>query len=88
MWDQSATYWIILVAANIPVFVGAGWLCFGSWGEFWESLRFYLTPDIISAVRGELGDDWVAELKLAFFVGGCAALVLLEHVALHKLGWA
>ena len=40
---------------------------FGDREEFFECIRFWLTPDIISLFRGEWGDDWWAEWKLGFW---------------------
>ena len=37
---------------------------FGTAAEFWECLRYSMTPDILSWISGEGMDDFIAELKL------------------------
>lgn len=63
--------WIILAIANIPVYVFIGYHLFGTWESFGEALRFWMKPDMWSAMDGEYFEDMVAELKLA-------ALILLS----------
>lgn len=77
-------YWMILVAANLPLYVGVGKVIFGSFGEFWECLKFWLTPDVISIFRGEWEEDMWAELKMLCFVLACAVLVWGEHWVIQK----
>lgn len=76
------TLWIILGVANVPVYLLLGRAVFGGWGEFWECVRFWLTPDLFSLVRGEWGEDWVAEFKLLAWAVVCAGIVWGEHWAL------
>mgnify|MGYP000448158345 CR=1 FL=1 len=43
---------------------------FGTFGDFWECLKFWLTPDLISLCRGReeyWADHW-AEFKLAVWI--------------------
>jgi hypothetical protein len=87
VWDQSAQYWAILIAVNLPVFVGLGKLLFGGWSEFWECVTFWIQPDCLSALLGEWGKDVWAEFKLAAFLVGCAVIVLAEHFGMAALGW-
>lgn len=82
--DSQAVYWAVLISANIPIYLLGGWAIFGSWAGFGESIRYMLTPDAWSWIRGEWMEDTWAEMKLAFFVLGCAGVVFLEHVALQK----
>jgi hypothetical protein len=37
---------------------------FGDLTGFWECVRFWLIPDIFSLIRGEWGEDLLAEMKL------------------------
>lgn len=37
---------------------------FGSAAEFWECLRYWMTPDFFSWISGEGMEDFFAELKL------------------------
>lgn len=58
---------------------------FGDISGFWECVRFWLTPDIFSLFRGEWGEDWLAEMKLGFwlFCGGAAGYAV--YTGLSKL---
>ncbi len=87
MWVQPPEYWVILMVVNIPIFVVIGRVLFGSWADFGEALRFWITPDILSALRGEWGEDRIAEFKLLGLVMLAAITVAGEHVAFVKLGW-
>ena len=53
--------------------------------DFLECIRYYLTPDILSAFRGELHEDWWAEWKLFIYFGVCAAGGFLTYYWLQKL---
>jgi hypothetical protein len=70
--------WIALVVANIPVYFVLGWLFFGDWDEFLESLQFWITPDVISLFRGEWEEDWWAEIRFWFWIVCCTACVYGE----------
>ena len=70
--------WIILGIVNIPVYIGLGWVIFDNWDNFWEAIRYRLTPDIISLFRGEFFDDWYAEWKLGLWFGACISCVIAE----------
>jgi hypothetical protein len=72
----------------IPVIVGifaglaVAWLLwrpfFGDMDGFMECLRFWATPDVVSAYRGERTEDWMATMKLVLWlacVGGAAVAV-------------
>ncbi len=56
----------------------AGWglfrLLFAGWDDFGECIRFWLTPDWLSAVRGEWTEDQWSEMRLFIWAagtGGC-----------------
>ena len=40
---------------------------FGSAGNFWDCLKFWIKPDFISMFQGEWMEDFVAELKLGLW---------------------
>lgn len=82
---MSTTGWIILGVVNIPVCFGIGWVFFRDWGGFWESIRFWFTPDLFSAFNGEYWDDWVGELKLGLWIACCAGCVYGEAMLIEKL---
>jgi hypothetical protein len=88
MSDDAGQYWGVLIAVNIPVFIGLGKLMFGSWGDFWECVTFWVQPGSISAMLGELDKDAWAEVKLLLFVVLCGALIGIEHLVLVEIGWA
>lgn len=75
---MSTTTWIILVAVNAPVYFLLGWVIFGALDDFWEAVRFWLTPDIISLFRGEWGEDCWGEMKLGLWIISCVGCVLGE----------
>ena len=43
-------------------------MIFKDFEELMESVRFWLTPDCISFMRGEGFQDYLAELKLIFLI--------------------
>lgn len=47
--------------------------------DFHESLRYSLTPDIISLFKCEYFRDRVAEFKLGFFVMFCVIATVVEY---------
>ncbi len=81
---MSTLGWIILVVVNIPVCWFLGWIVFRHWEDFWDCVKFWLTPDIISAFRGEWIEDQWAQTKLFLWVALCAAAVFGESMALAK----
>lgn len=87
MWEASVEYWLILSGANLPAYLLAGWLFFGTWGEFGKCLKSSVTPEVIAYLRGEWAQTWLAEFKLFTFIAGCALVVLVEHWGIVKLGW-
>lgn len=78
-------YWFILIAVNIPVYLGLGRLIFGNWDNFSTCLRFFLMPDIVSWFRGEWIEDQLATIQFIFWLLGCALVVYLEHLGLQWL---
>ncbi|MCC7390201.1 MAG: hypothetical protein IT431_15700 [Phycisphaerales bacterium] len=87
MWQPNETYWGVLIAANIPVYLGIGKVLFDDWHGVLESVRYYFTPDFFSALRGEWGADTIAEFKLVGFLVLSGLAVVGEHFAMAKLGW-
>lgn len=73
----------ILAVLNIPCYVLVGKAVFGSWDEFVDAVRFWLTPDLLSAIRGDWADDFWAEMKLWVWFFACTGLVLLEVFLIH-----
>lgn len=57
-------YWTVLFVLSVPVWYGFGWVIFDGIAEFFECIKYWLMPDIISWIRGEGFDDMGAEFKL------------------------
>ncbi len=77
--------WVALGVVNVPVYWGLGWVMFNSWDEFGEAVRFWITPDLFSAFRGEFAADWWAEIKLGIWVSGCTGCVYGEAYLIDKI---
>ncbi len=75
---------LVLIAANIPLYIGIGRAIFGTWEDFGECLRFWFTPDIFSMLRGEFTEDAWAELKLLYFVVLCVLLVGVQYFLIER----
>lgn len=56
------------------------YLLFGDWEEFVECVRFWFTPELWSALKGEWHDDVWAEIKLLIFFGLSIAVGILTYV--------
>jgi len=82
---MSSTGLLILGLVNLPVYFVAGKLIFKSWDSFWESIMFWLTPDLFSAFNGQYWEDWVGELKLGLWLACCIGCVYGEHMLIEKL---
>jgi len=84
--QMSSKVLIALALGNLPVYFVLGWLWFGSWEDFLECLKFWLTPDIFSWFYGEGVDDWWAETKLGFWLFSCVCCVVVEAYLIHRFG--
>jgi hypothetical protein len=76
---------IILVLANIPVFIALGKVYFGSFSRFLDCIRYSEQSDFVSAMDGESWKDFRSTWELYFFIGGCVALLVGEYVLIGKL---
>jgi hypothetical protein len=83
---MSTKGWLILAAANLPVYWFIGWVIFTDLATFWECVKFWLTPDWISWIRGAPFDDWWGELRLGYWALLCALAVYGESFLLARLG--
>ena len=72
-----------LAVLNAPLYYLAYRVIFKDWEEFTEALWFWLKPDLWSALRGELFEDWWAEIKLGFLFAACSGAVCLETLAIQ-----
>lgn len=75
--ELKASY-LNLSLISIPLFVLIGKVIFRDLAGFFESIRLMITPDLLSAIRGELYDDWWESLRFLFFILICALLVIAE----------
>lgn len=69
--DSVPFRWATLAVLNVPLYLGLGFLIFGSWSDFRDCLRFWLTPDWLSFLRGEYWADCWSELKIFLFAVLC-----------------
>jgi ABC-type spermidine/putrescine transport system permease subunit II len=58
---------------------------FEDWGDFWKCVRYYLTPDFISLLRGEWMEDWWASFKLGLYLALVAGASFAANFGLHRL---
>ena len=77
--------WWILIPANIPIYFLLGWKVFKSWAQFRECIKFWLKPDLFSALDGEAAENLLAELRLAWWLLLCAGAVFLEYLFIEAL---
>jgi len=76
---------IALVILNIPLYIGLGWVMFHDWSGFWDAVKYWLTPDIISLFKGQWGEDMWQEMKLGLFILLCILCVAGEFQLIHRL---
>jgi hypothetical protein len=81
---MNITGWIILIVANILVFVLIGSVFFKGWDDFGEGIWFFFKPNLISLLQGEYWEDVWATLRLVIFLALCAALVWAEGTYIVK----
>lgn len=72
--DTVVREYLQVFVYGLPLLLMMGKLFFGSWSGFLESVRFMLTPDILSILRGEWGaDQWASVKLILFFALGAGA---------------
>jgi hypothetical protein len=81
--DYVAHHLLLLALINIPVYLLIGKLFFDDWEDFGECVRFWFTPEWISWLSGELGEEWWADLRLVAFIGVCSLVVYGEYHLLY-----
>lgn len=74
---------VLLAAVNLPVYWLLYRILFEDLDELAGAIKFWITPEIFSALRGENVDDIWAELKLGALAFGCVGMVVLEYVGLE-----
>ena len=83
--DTSLIILIVLAVVNILAYVLIGAIFFHDWDGFWEVIKFWSTPDFLSALRGEYWDNKWAQAKPWLFLVVCGALVYGEFELIQKL---
>ena len=84
MSETGRIVMIVCLVVDIPLWILIGKVMFGDMATFLESIRFMLTPDILSMIRGEWTDDVMAETRGYIFLAACAGLVGLEYWAISE----
>jgi len=75
----------MLAILNVPWYLYLLRGMFGDSEGIRESLRYMLTPDFISALRGRFWEDQWAEMKLFTFVLACALTVGGEYALITSI---
>jgi len=83
--DGASIAFIAMAVVDIPLFIFIGKLFFGTWGDFWDAIVFWFTPDAFSMLAGKWTEDWLAESKLAFFIITCGAITYGELWVIVKM---
>ena len=81
----TKTIWVIIGCVNIPVYFFIGKLFFGDMAGFFESLRYWFTPNIISMFRGKWTQDVGHTWKLIIWLVVCFACVYSEAKLVGKI---
>jgi hypothetical protein len=73
---------VVVAVVNIPVFFLL-WvpMFFKNFSGLWQGIMFNLQPEVVSAMRGELGHDIWAEIKLGFLILWSLLTVFAQIVA-------
>ncbi|MHC4511496.1 MAG: hypothetical protein ACYTAO_21520 [Planctomycetota bacterium] len=69
---------VLIILANLPLYMLWGWVLFRSWGAFGDAVCFLFKPDCWSFIDGEYWDDIIAEGKLAIWFIVPLLLIRLE----------
>ncbi|WP_053956074.1 hypothetical protein [Inediibacterium massiliense] len=73
---------LILIIINIPVYKYLFHLFFENMNEFRNCIRYVLTPNIISLIRGEYWKDVCRENQLSLYIICCIVIVACEYFLL------
>lgn len=75
---------LIAIAVGIVTALILFKVFFDDLGDFLECVRFWITPDIISAFRGEWDEDQWSELKLFLYLGLSIGSGLAAHYCINR----
>ncbi|GIP39372.1 hypothetical protein J31TS4_26520 [Paenibacillus sp. J31TS4] len=76
---------VVLFLVNLPVYNWLHRLLFRNDQEFRQSMRYILTPDLISLFRGRFWQDLRGETRLKLFFFLCIAVTFIEFALVHRL---
>lgn len=82
---MNVTLLVVLVVVNAPLYWVLGKLFFGSWEVFWECVKFWFKPDILSWFDGTYWEDHEAEWRLFLWMLLCGLVVFGEYVLISRL---
>jgi len=77
--------WIALGVVNTPVYLLVGWAFFHTWSGFFESVKYVLTPDAWSFIKGDYFEDSWESIKFGLWVLACVAAVFGEAALIDHL---
>jgi len=72
-------YWSIIIICSIPIYIGIGWVIFDDWDGFFEAIKFWLIPDIVSMVRGGWGHGAWEEMTFVYWLALCIGTTYGTH---------
>jgi len=81
---MKVTGWVVVAVVNIPVYLVLAKIIFRNLEGFADAIRFWLTPDLFSAARGEYFEDRWAEMKLGVWLLLCVAVVVSEGLLIQR----
>lgn len=71
-FDHPVLFALIVVLCY-PVYRGLRGVFFPDKDDFWQAVKYFLCPDMLSLFKGRFWDDWDAEFKLKFYLFVCIA---------------
>lgn len=75
----------IAIACGICMLVLSYWVMFNDYDDFCECVSYALQPDIYSWYKGELGEDWWAEIRIYLWLAISAAAGYGAHFAISRI---
>lgn len=75
----------VAIVAGLSTLVLLFWPIFGDWDNFCECAGYALQPDLYSWFKGELGEDWLAEMKVSIWLGVPIAVGYGTYIAIGNM---
>lgn len=70
---------LVLIVLNIPVYKRLINTFFENTADFYECIRYVLTPNLFSFFRGEYLRDVYSEFKFGLYMIACGVVVFIEY---------